>query len=152
MPTTTTEKPSTAATIIDGGSITLDGATGSKFVIQVQRSQWRFYTPFRDVTGDADGEPTYDNNRFVYASFTLLGWMVANKAIGIVNLKDQSTPYVMGINFGSTVSFPADGGDDVAILIKAIKINHDYRSVVNSIAIAGRVTDTDLTAAGFDVG
>lgn len=154
MTVTATEKPSNApsSVIIYGGSITL-GSGSPKWVIQVQRSQWEFYTTEREITGDGDGAPVWQNNQLVYGRFTLLGWMVASQTVGIGNLADQTTSVpVIGFNFGPDVGFPAEDDNNAAILMTEINIIHDYRSEVNALAMAGFVTDTDLSAAAYDVG
>lgn len=148
MPAHSIVKPSTA-TVVLKGNVGLDAS--DEWHIKIVESRLRFFTPLQEVTGDGDGGPVWDNNRFVYGAFTLTGWMLSNVALGIKELGDQGTPLKFQIFYDNDTSFPT-GTTQAQSLFEQVLIQHNYRASVVGIAISGRFTTDDLTAGDFQVG
>ena len=143
-------KPTTAPSGVvlkAGGDIETQG-TDAKFFIALDSSDWDFWTPVEEVTGDGSVAPVWDNSEFLYCRFVLRGWMMSGKTVGILNMKDQKTTrWTMGLFFGSGESFPSEAstGDVQEVIIEHIRIHHRVRALNVGLVIIGYTTDTALT-------
>ncbi len=121
------------------------GDAGSIIFIQLDSSDWDFWTPVEETTGDGSIAPGWDNSEFLYCRFVLRGRMVAGQTVGIVKLRDQSTKITMGINYGANEYFPV-GADSVvqAVMIERVRIHHRVRASNVGVVVVGYTTDTAI--------
>ena len=149
MPNVTLAKPRTVAgAIITGTGIGTSYSTDT-FVMKVESYRLRFSTPFEDTTGDGDQNtgPIIENSQDLYGVIQLSGFMVGAgvgtaHTLGIINMKDQSTPVQMGIVFSSGEFWPSDGGNDVNVLITEIVVSGSARGPHLGVAITLHTTDS----------
>ena len=129
------------------------GTAGDLFVIKTERIRFRTWSPVIETTGDGDIGPVFENNQRIYGQFSLVGFMVATKIVGLINLKDQeTTPPQIGFAFASGEVFPSDGVFNAVCVIEEIQVDSQARGNFVGLSMRGRITDTDLSAAGNDIG
>ncbi len=136
-----TQSPSSVVLKAEGG---IEDA-GTILFIHLDSSDWDFWTPVEETTGDGSVAPAWDNSEFLYCRFVLRGRMVAGTTLGILNLKDQSTKITMGINYGAADSFPGGVSDVQEVMIERVRVHHRVRAVNVGVVIIGYTTDTVLT-------
>ena len=158
MPNVTLAKPRTVSgAIITGSGIGTAYGTDT-FVLKVQRGRIRTSTPWEETTGDGDASgPVIENSQDMYGAFRLEGFMVGagvgdDHALGIINLKDQSTPVELGIVFSSGEFFPRDGGNDLPVLVTDVIIDWTARGPHIGVAILMQATDGAFVDATRDIG
>ncbi len=138
--TKSTQTPSSV--VLKSGGIS---DTGNLIYIHLDSSDWDFWTPVEETTGDGSVAPAWDNSEFLYCRFVLRGRMVAGTTLGILKLKDQSTKITMGINYGAADSFPGGSSDVQEVMIERVRIHHRVRAVNVGVVVTGYTTDTALT-------
>ena len=156
-PTVPLTKPGAIATgaIIKsaGSDIGTAAAAGDRWVIKTERLRFRVWSPVIETTGDGDVGPVFENNRRLYGQFSLTGFMVAGQTVGLINLKDQESTALptIGFVFGAAEDWPGDGTYDANFVMEDIQVDLQARGNVVGLAMRGRITNTDISAAGNDI-
>ena len=147
-------KPKTASgglveLIVDSDST----ANDNLFRLKASEAQMSFSVQVADVTGDADVKASYTHNQMTRGTFMVRGYALgddsANALINIHKLQDAANGGAPGGSRSANLQFNwSNKRTTFGIgLIEQIQISYTRSSPWVAVALQGRFTDTDMSAA-----
>lgn len=127
--------PGTIASFVGGSQL---GNTGTVFAIHVMDSDFDFWSPLMETTGDGDATPIMENNQLLYGRGVIRGFMVAATALTLSNLTASTNPVT-----DFTLTFHSGRVATVTLIVERIRIRHRKNAQVVGVALLWRSTDAD---------